>query len=299
MGHYNPSIPISKRELEEHGLWDIDRYTRPYRLPSLLTVGVWRIWTEPFVDAGILSDLFGADAEHAISLFFDSHHDRFKFKLEFSSEVKILVQSDSQLNAKSKYWLNHYKHFFRNTSSHFQRIPQMPSDGRALFTSRSRLWLRIFFYCNQRLIRANFTLVWIWQRLCRTQDFQIGRKQLCGNFIWNTSTDLNRRTSGLPLEVLDCLSFATQQKCWFALKTWEWFQSVSNQCWTTLEFLAFVSNGCLLTQSKTLAFPTRTDTWPSVRLLHTTRRLYAVGGKKTEPKLNYSTTMCLEEYAHR
>ncbi|OHT06706.1 4-alpha-glucanotransferase family protein [Tritrichomonas foetus] len=76
LGHFNPAIPLSKAELKEHGLLDIDRYTKPY------------------VRWYLLKDKFGDDADLIASTFFNHfgtslENQIFSFKPEYNSEKKI------------------------------------------------------------------------------------------------------------------------------------------------------------------------------------------------------------------
>lgn len=76
LGHYYPCIPIAKSELEQRGLWDIDRYTKPY------------------IRWHILYAKFGEEAVEVSKKYFvprgvDASDDYFDFKPEYDTEKKI------------------------------------------------------------------------------------------------------------------------------------------------------------------------------------------------------------------
>lgn len=77
LGHFHPSIPITSSELKGLGLFDIERYSKPYLR--------WHLLKEKFgPDAEILSSVFfnhsGASLENQI----------FSFKEDFNDERKII-----------------------------------------------------------------------------------------------------------------------------------------------------------------------------------------------------------------
>lgn len=76
LGHFFPCIPLSKEELCEKGLWDIDRYVKPY------------------VRWHLLRDKFGDEAEFVSHKYFNSMNrdawdDWYEFKDEYNTEKKI------------------------------------------------------------------------------------------------------------------------------------------------------------------------------------------------------------------
>lgn len=76
LGHFNPALPISRSELKGKGLFDIDRYMRPY------------------VRWHHLKEKFGTDAELIASAFFNHtgaslENQIFTFRNEFNTERKI------------------------------------------------------------------------------------------------------------------------------------------------------------------------------------------------------------------
>ena len=71
-GRFYPAHAISRQELEAVGLWDIDRYTKPY------------------VRDGILQELFHDDWWKVKDRFFEPlYQDRLKFKDEYDTEKKV------------------------------------------------------------------------------------------------------------------------------------------------------------------------------------------------------------------
>lgn len=71
-GRFFPAHGISRQELETRGLWDIDRYVKPY------------------VRDGILQEMFGENWWKIKERFFEPlWHDRLKFKAEFDTEKKV------------------------------------------------------------------------------------------------------------------------------------------------------------------------------------------------------------------
>jgi 4-alpha-glucanotransferase len=76
LGHYNPCIPYTRHELEQMGLWDIDRYVQPYM---------------PF---HIIREKFGTRTEEIIARFMRPknvrvHDDFYEFTEDFDNEYKI------------------------------------------------------------------------------------------------------------------------------------------------------------------------------------------------------------------
>ncbi|KAK8871028.1 4-alpha-glucanotransferase dpe2 [Tritrichomonas musculus] len=76
LGHFNPSSPVDKAELDSRGLFDLDRYLHPY------------------VRWHLLVQQFGEEAENISKKFFipkhfDTRDDYFTFKTEFNTEKKI------------------------------------------------------------------------------------------------------------------------------------------------------------------------------------------------------------------
>ncbi|KAH0792180.1 4-alpha-glucanotransferase DPE2 [Histomonas meleagridis] len=71
-GHYEPSVNISYAELETWGLWDIKRYT------------------EPFIRAQFLDNLFGEDALKIHDIFLKEESGLLCFKPEFNSERSLI-----------------------------------------------------------------------------------------------------------------------------------------------------------------------------------------------------------------
>lgn len=71
-GRFRPVIGITKQELESQGLWDMDRYTRPY------------------VREGFLYDTFGGRGGEVKDRFFvHLYHDRLGFRPEYDTERKL------------------------------------------------------------------------------------------------------------------------------------------------------------------------------------------------------------------
>ena len=76
LGHFFPALPVSRDELAQRGLWDIDRYVRPY------------------VRWHLIRDKFGADAVEVAHKYFNSRDldpsdDFYNFKEEYNTEKKI------------------------------------------------------------------------------------------------------------------------------------------------------------------------------------------------------------------
>lgn len=73
LGHFRPSIPIRRFELESHGIWDIDRICDPY------------------VTWPLLQEEFGDLAADVASKYFEENHatHRYSFRPAFSSESGI------------------------------------------------------------------------------------------------------------------------------------------------------------------------------------------------------------------
>ena len=90
LGHFNPAIPLSRSELKEYGLLDIERYVKPYVR--------WHLLRSKFGDdAQIISSTFfygtGASVENKI----------FSFKPEFSSEKAIHKYCKKNLQSLDEY----------------------------------------------------------------------------------------------------------------------------------------------------------------------------------------------------
>ena len=94
LGHFFPARPYSKSELEQWGLFDIERYTEPYIR--------WHMLREKFGD-----DAADVASKYFISLKKDGADEFFKFKPEYDSEVKIQesVQNDikEDIEKQNKY----------------------------------------------------------------------------------------------------------------------------------------------------------------------------------------------------
>ena len=76
LGHFFPAIPLTRQELVDMGLWDIDRYVKPY------------------VRDHLLKKKFGSKSEEIAAKFFvprmiNQEDDYFDFKDDFDNEVKI------------------------------------------------------------------------------------------------------------------------------------------------------------------------------------------------------------------
>lgn len=91
MGHYNPSIPIEKYQLDESGLWDIQRLVKPYVRKRLIqSYGFsWH------------------DTKYIANKFFKQYgDDLYEFKEEYDDEKKILnyIHSLPENDDSSKWW---------------------------------------------------------------------------------------------------------------------------------------------------------------------------------------------------
>jgi len=87
-GRFFPSIPISRKELESRGLWDIDRYCNPWI-------------REPF-----LWEQFGDDAGHVMNIFFEhSVGDVLHFKECYDTEYKLSSAFEEKPNHWKQEWL--------------------------------------------------------------------------------------------------------------------------------------------------------------------------------------------------
>ena len=91
LGHFFPSNPLTRKELENMGLWDIDRYVKPY------------------VRWHLIRNKFGAKAEEIAKKYFvarnqDANDDYYDFKKEYDNEAKIYdaLQKDSTLSEAQK-----------------------------------------------------------------------------------------------------------------------------------------------------------------------------------------------------
>lgn len=89
LGHYYPIKPVSRVELETMGLWNIDRYVKPY------------------VRWHLLVPKFGGEAEYVAQKFFipkrvDLQDDWFDFKDEYNTEKKIADRLALEITDKSK-----------------------------------------------------------------------------------------------------------------------------------------------------------------------------------------------------
>ncbi|KAK9824488.1 hypothetical protein WJX72_010729 [[Myrmecia] bisecta] len=85
LGHFRPSLPLTRHELESHGIWDFDRLC------------------DPFVTWTILEDTFGDLAQEVASKYFVEHRQGyFKFRPQFASESDIEA---IQARAGSPAWL--------------------------------------------------------------------------------------------------------------------------------------------------------------------------------------------------
>mmetsp|Transcript_13105 Transcript_13105/g.39668 ORF Transcript_13105/g.39668 Transcript_13105/m.39668 type:complete len:1026 (-) Transcript_13105:2008-5085(-) len=75
LGHFRPSIPIRRYELESHGIWDIDRLC------------------EPYVTWALLQDTFGELAADVASKYFEENTvtHRYSFRGSFKSEAGIMA----------------------------------------------------------------------------------------------------------------------------------------------------------------------------------------------------------------
>ncbi|CDF34252.1 Disproportionating Enzyme type 2 [Chondrus crispus] len=97
-GRFYPAHGISRQELESLGLWDIDRFVKPY------------------VHDGILQELFHEDWWKIKDRFFEPlWHDRLKFKEEFDTERKVeqaLVLPEDAPKAEKQYNENVQNHLF-------------------------------------------------------------------------------------------------------------------------------------------------------------------------------------------
>jgi len=98
LGHFFPSHPLSRRELESMGLWDIERYVKPHI-----------VWEH-------LQKKFGYESADIAAKYLTPrgvsvHNDLFDFKEEYNTEVKISneIDNDETLSAEKK---KHYKTCF-------------------------------------------------------------------------------------------------------------------------------------------------------------------------------------------
>ena len=94
LGHFYPAIPLTRSELEGRGLWDIDRYVKPY------------------VRWHLLAEKFGNDAMYVARRFFDCRNmdpfdDWFDFKMECDSEVQIKAIVKKEITDRSR--RKHYR----------------------------------------------------------------------------------------------------------------------------------------------------------------------------------------------
>ncbi|KAK9799848.1 hypothetical protein WJX73_009580 [Symbiochloris irregularis] len=72
LGHFRPSIPLTRAELESRGIWDFNRLCDPY------------------ITSGLVSELFGELAGQAtVTYLIPKGTDRFELRPEFSSEKQI------------------------------------------------------------------------------------------------------------------------------------------------------------------------------------------------------------------
>ena len=95
LGHFFPALPVSRDELASRGLWDIDRYVRPY------------------VRWHLIRDKFGAEAEEVARKYFNSRDldpsdDYYNFKEDYNTEKKIDAALRKEF-ANDEQKLNHYR----------------------------------------------------------------------------------------------------------------------------------------------------------------------------------------------
>lgn len=96
MGHYNPSIPIHRHKLDENGIWDIDRLTKPYiRLGFVMEHGFSK-----------------HDAMYLAQQFFNQiGDDRYEFRSDLNTEVDIIkhINSFPESNDAALSWKSRVK----------------------------------------------------------------------------------------------------------------------------------------------------------------------------------------------
>lgn len=119
MGHFEPSVGITKEELENRGLWDIQRYTRPY------------------VRMHILNDKFGRYAQTVANDYFvakgiDSHDDYYEFKESCNTPAKLETIL-SRIPDESK--RNHYRTCLLQLLSNVILIPVQNQENVYYFRS--------------------------------------------------------------------------------------------------------------------------------------------------------------------
>ncbi|EME29203.1 4-alpha-glucanotransferase [Galdieria sulphuraria] len=86
-GRFFPSIPISRSELESRGLWDMDRYCKPW------------------IRESFIREQFGDDAGQVMNIFFDhGHGDLLNFKECYDTEYKLSRAFEQQHHFKQE-WL--------------------------------------------------------------------------------------------------------------------------------------------------------------------------------------------------
>jgi 4-alpha-glucanotransferase len=78
MGHFNPSIPIHRAQLEREGLWDLERLCDPYVKSHLVE--------KYFVER--------SESEYVCRTFFEEYAGRLRFRFEFNTEGKILAYTE-------------------------------------------------------------------------------------------------------------------------------------------------------------------------------------------------------------
>ncbi|KAI3431637.1 hypothetical protein D9Q98_004684 [Chlorella vulgaris] len=73
LGHFRPSIPLSRQELESHGIWDFDRLC------------------EPWITDELLQDVFGAELAPEIAARYlqEQVGGRYRFRQAYSSELAL------------------------------------------------------------------------------------------------------------------------------------------------------------------------------------------------------------------
>ncbi|MBN1527119.1 MAG: 4-alpha-glucanotransferase, partial [Candidatus Omnitrophica bacterium] len=72
MGHFNPAVPLWKKDLEKDGIWDFDRLCQPY------------------IPAWLVRMIFGLDANKIIAEYMDEiSHGHYRMKPQFNTQRKV------------------------------------------------------------------------------------------------------------------------------------------------------------------------------------------------------------------
>ena len=118
-GHYEPSMSISSAELETWGLWDFDRYSRPY------------------IHSEDLYNLFGYDAQDIQNIFMYQLPDSgLAFKQEFNTEIAL---KNARLSGRAEELRNNYLSKLMCLQGEVLLVKTREHGSESEFTPRSAL----------------------------------------------------------------------------------------------------------------------------------------------------------------